>query len=74
MYRPYWPHLSTSRLYLDEDMLEYVQLFNSRAVPFDLSNFRLFSDSENNGVRFSFPSGTVIGPLASLFVVKVAPR
>src|ERR1044072_2863439 len=47
--------------------LEFIELYNSEAIPADLSGFRLSGD-----VNFTFPNNTTLPPL-SLLVVAPAP-
>ena len=49
----------------DGKSLEYIELFNSGAVPYDLSRFRLGGD-----VHYDFPAGTKMAPGAFLLVAR----
>ena len=59
MYHP-WPQA-------DGKDLEYVELFNSSSVPYDLGGFHLAGD-----IQYDFPSGTLLGP-GSFLVVAHTP-
>jgi hypothetical protein len=50
---------------LDGDRLEFIELYNARNVPIDLSGY-YFSD----GIRFSFAEGIILDPDSFLVVAK----